>query len=199
MRCQPLRRALSVSVVQRKKLNICFTISDVDWQITKDIFGIAASIATVLGGFAACFAAYFAYSGVSTWQKSIRLQKRYDYIEPMHIALDGMLEKRFAFRSSVAKYSEDKINYREFSENVSAFTQYQSDLKRYSSLLKHELSSSERKQLDRYFAKVNDGFNDFLGTKPVEVGSFDKRLESFNGKHFVSAVQEYKGYLNSLK
>ncbi|EOD5227262.1 hypothetical protein ACJXBB_003452 [Vibrio cholerae] len=59
MRCQPLRRALCLSEVN---LNICLSISEINWSITKDIVAILGTFgALVIGAL-----------GLLTWKKQLK-------------------------------------------------------------------------------------------------------------------------------
>lgn len=180
-------------------MNICFTLSEIDWQLTKDVFSIIASIATLLGSVAAIIAAYLACIGVSTWKESIKLQKRYEYTEPLYLALDGMLEARFAYRSFLTKLWAKEISLGEFSQAISSFINYQSDFKRYSKLLEQELNEQEKMELGTCLVKVNEGFNVFLGNGTLDFDSFSKQVDDFNGSEFSNAIMKYKEFLNALK
>ena len=50
-------------------MSICLAISDVDWQITKDVFSIVGTIASVLG---VGLAFYIGLVGLSTWKRQLR-------------------------------------------------------------------------------------------------------------------------------
>ena len=180
-------------------MNICLTLSAIDWQLTKDVFSIIASIATLLGSIAAIFAAYWARIGVSTWKKSIKLQKRYEYTEPLYLALDGMLETRFAYRSSLTKLWTKEVSLGEFSQTISSFINYQSDFKRYSKLLEQELNEQEKMELGTCLEKVNEGYNAFLGNDTLDFDSLRKQVDHFNGSEFSDAIMKYKEFLNALK
>ncbi|WP_146232176.1 hypothetical protein [Pseudomonas mosselii] len=65
-------------------MDICFAITDADFGLTKDVFGLAFSgIAAVAGLLAACAA----IRGVNTWRKQLRGQADYQLAEEMLIAI----------------------------------------------------------------------------------------------------------------
>lgn len=50
-------------------MNICFEISDVDWALTKDVFGLIATVVSLVG---VGVAIYFGFRGLSVWRKQLR-------------------------------------------------------------------------------------------------------------------------------
>ena len=56
-------------------MNICFEISDVDWALTKDIFGFIATVVSLVG---VGVATYFGFRGLSVWRKQLRLGGVYE-------------------------------------------------------------------------------------------------------------------------
>lgn len=50
-------------------MSICLALSDVDWNLTKDVFSIVGTIASVLG---VGLAFYIGLAGLSTWKRQLR-------------------------------------------------------------------------------------------------------------------------------
>lgn len=50
-------------------MSICMAISDVDWQLTKDVFSIVGTVASVFG---VGLAFYIGLAGLSTWKRQLR-------------------------------------------------------------------------------------------------------------------------------
>lgn len=68
-------------------MSICLAISDADWSLTKDVFAIVGSVATVIG---VLVAAVLGGAGLNTWRKQITGQNNHD------LAL-GMLAQLYKF------------------------------------------------------------------------------------------------------
>ncbi|EKT4469788.1 hypothetical protein [Pseudomonas juntendi] len=49
-------------------MSICLALSDADWTLTKDIFSIVGTVATVVG---VALASYVGLGGLSTWKKQL--------------------------------------------------------------------------------------------------------------------------------
>lgn len=65
------RRYIAVEFRDRmdKRMSICLALSDVDWNLTKDVFSIVGTIASVLG---VGLAFYIGLIGLSTWKRQLR-------------------------------------------------------------------------------------------------------------------------------
>ncbi|SUB63972.1 Uncharacterised protein [Plesiomonas shigelloides] len=114
-------------------MKICITLTQINWELTKDVFAIISSIATIFAAIATCIAASIALKGINTWKKSIKLQKKYDYIQCLNEALDTMKNEMFQFKRLTQSNN--------FHIEDVKFLEAKSDFKRYTSLLKEELTS----------------------------------------------------------
>ncbi|NWA41107.1 hypothetical protein HX871_18850 [Pseudomonas reactans] len=67
-------------------MSICFAVTDVDWEVTKDIFSIAGTIFSVMG---VGFAAYIGISGLATWKRQTKGTADHELARRILIALYG--------------------------------------------------------------------------------------------------------------
>lgn len=49
-------------------MNICFSISEIDWGLTKDVFGVIGSVASLAG---VAVATYVGFKGLSVWRRQL--------------------------------------------------------------------------------------------------------------------------------
>jgi hypothetical protein len=183
-------------------MNICITFASVNWELIKDIFSITASIATLIGSIAACAAAYFAYRSISTWQKSILLQKKYEYIQYINSALDTMQRELHSFRYLL---SRNKVDIDSFEVDKIGFIQAQVDFIRYTSLLKEELTEVEIQTLELKIKVLFDCINVYIASKPISIHAFDTENinEELNNRHngvnVDQSIKSLKKHLRHLK
>jgi len=67
-------------------MSICFAVTDVDWEVTKDIFSIVGTIFSVMG---VGFAAYIGISGLATWKRQTKGTADHELARRILIALYG--------------------------------------------------------------------------------------------------------------
>ncbi|MCS4282410.1 hypothetical protein M2396_000675 [Pseudomonas sp. BIGb0278] len=77
-------------------MDICFTINEVDWALTKDVFGIVSTLVSVVGVVAAI---WFGRKGLSAWRQQLRGNSD-------HALAMGVLVELYKFRDSVAAARE---------------------------------------------------------------------------------------------
>ncbi|MFK9098302.1 hypothetical protein ACJEBH_14170 [Pseudomonas guariconensis] len=72
-------------------MNLCFAISDVDWSLTKDVFGLIGTAVSLVGVGAAI---YFGSQGLSAWRKQLKGSSDHN------LAMDALVEL-YKFRDAI--------------------------------------------------------------------------------------------------
>ncbi|NWF07968.1 hypothetical protein HX810_09860 [Pseudomonas salomonii] len=90
-------------------MNICATITEVDWALTKDIFGILGTVISTAGVVAAC---YFGSRGLTAWKKQLR--GNFD-----HALAVKVLVELYKFRDSIIDARAPMFTYESLNFNKS--------------------------------------------------------------------------------
>ena len=174
------------------KLNICFSISQINWGLTKDIISIVGT----LGGLS--IAAY----GLHTWKRAHSFEKKSEYIVKLDIAINGFTDSAYLFRSATWALQKKEITIEEFTARVTKHTIHNSSYKLYLRLLKHELSKENGERLMNFNSKFNAAFNRYLeistSTKDI-CKMLEKGKVIRNGEELKAVTEEFIEFIYSLK
>ncbi|NMX84666.1 hypothetical protein HBO11_03740 [Pseudomonas sp. WS 5010] len=80
-------------------MSMCLAITDLDWDVTKDVFDIIGTVISVVG---VGFAAYIGLSGLKTWRLQTKGTADHDLARRLLIALYG-------YRDSIRKVRDPMI------------------------------------------------------------------------------------------
>lgn len=110
-------------------MDLCFSISDVDWSLTKDAFGILGSSVSLVG---VVVATYFGYQGLSAWKMQLRGNTDHKLAMDTLVELYGFRDavasaRRFVFLPNAFDFGPSSVSlenqilrYRKFEEELNA-------------------------------------------------------------------------------
>lgn len=174
------------------KLSICFSISQINWGLTKDIISIVGT----LGGL--CIAVY----GLHTWKRAHSFEKKSEYIVELDIAINGLFDSAYLFRSAVWAFQKKEITTEEFTARITKHTIHKSTYKLYLRLLKHELSKENGEQLMNINSKFDTVFDRYLqlSTSTEDICMMSEERDVIRqGLELKAVTEEFIEFIYSLK
>ena len=85
---------------------ICFAITDIDWELTKDVFGIIGTLVSAAG---VCVAGWIGFEGLKTWRRQSKGASDHDLSRRILLDLYSLRDCVSALRSPVMLVSESAI------------------------------------------------------------------------------------------
>ncbi|HDM8172448.1 TPA: hypothetical protein P0E23_005120 [Vibrio harveyi] len=172
-------------------MNICFSISEVNWELTKDV----VSIIGTLGGLG--IGSY----GLWTWKRAHKFEKKSEYITELDIAIHGWRESAYPFRNATWAFQRNEITIQEFTVRITEHAESKSAYKKYLRLLKHELGQNapDLIKMDKRFINAFERFLQFkVSTEDICMTQEERAIVS-QGAEFRAVCDEFIELIYSLK